>query len=91
MCVVAASEGYPGEFTKGVVVCGLERVKAAPDLQVFHSGTVRRANDIVTAGGRVLSTCALGKDSKEARERAYAAMKLVEFSGMHYRTDIAAR
>jgi phosphoribosylamine--glycine ligase len=91
VCVMATSAGYPGEYGKGVPIRGLESVERSAQLQVFHSGTVRRATETVTSGGRVLATCALGKDAREARERAYAAMAKIEFAGMHYRKDIASR
>lgn len=91
VCVMATSAGYPGEFGKGVPIHGLDQIERSPQLMVFHSGTVRRATETVTSGGRVLATCALGKDAREARERAYAAMGKIEFAGMHYRKDIAGR
>ena len=91
VCVMATSDGYPGEYPKGVPIRGLEGVERSHFLQIFHSGTVRRANEIVTAGGRVLATSALGRDLAEARERAYAAMARIGFAGMHYRKDIAAK
>jgi phosphoribosylamine--glycine ligase len=58
---------------------------------VFHAGTARRGSDVVTAGGRVLSTCALGDTLGEARERAYGALARIDFHGMHYRRDIGLR
>lgn len=91
VCVVACSGGYPGEFKKGVPIYGLDRVQQGPELQVFHSGTLRRGGDVSTAGGRVLSVTALGADAHEARQRAYAALQQIEFVGMHYRKDIGAR
>jgi phosphoribosylamine--glycine ligase len=88
VCVVATSGGYPREHQKGLPVHGLDRIAGGPDLQVFHSGTARRGSDLVTAGGRVLSVCALGDDVAAARDRAYAALQQIEFQGMHYRRDI---
>jgi len=90
VCVMAASGGYPGEYTKDVPIHGLERVETGPDLQVFHSGTRRRGGDLLTAGGRVLSVCALGRDLADASQRAYAALDRIEFSGKHCRRDIGA-
>ena len=91
VAVVACSGGYPGEFKKGVPVFGLDRVQGGPELQVFHSGTEKRGGDVLTAGGRVLAFTAMGDTIAQARERAYAALRLVEFSGMHYRRDIGVR
>ena len=88
VCVVAASAGYPGDYDKGLPIHGLERVATGDDLQVFHSGTVRRGEDTLTAGGRVLSVCALGDTVEAARERAYGALADIEFQGMHFRRDI---
>lgn len=91
VCVMACSGGYPGEYRKGLPIHGLELVESGPDLQVFHSGTQRRGSDVVTAGGRVLSVSALGDTLDEARERAYAELRKIEFPGMHFRSDIGAR
>ncbi|MBL9076135.1 MAG: phosphoribosylamine--glycine ligase [Planctomycetes bacterium] len=91
VCVVACSGGYPGEFKPGVPIFGLDRVAAGEDLQVFHAGTARRGGDLVTAGGRVLAVTALGADVAAARARAYAALRQIEFVGMHYRSDIGQR
>ncbi len=89
--VVACSGGYPGEFKKGVPIFGLDRITTGPLLQVFHSGTARRGADVTATGGRVLAVTALGKDVEEARQRCYAALQLVEFTGMHYRRDIGQK
>jgi phosphoribosylamine--glycine ligase len=88
VCVVACSGGYPGEFKKGLPVFGLDRVASGPDLQVFHAGTAQKGGDVVTAGGRVLAVTALGDDVAAAQQRAYAALRQIEFVGMHYRKDI---
>ncbi|MEM7198719.1 MAG: phosphoribosylamine--glycine ligase [Planctomycetota bacterium] len=88
VCVMATSGGYPGDYRKGLPIHGLERLETGADLQVFHSGTRRSPTDTLTAGGRVLSVCALGESLDEARERAYAALGRIEFQGMHYRRDI---
>lgn len=91
VCVVACSEGYPGDYKKGVPIFGLDRVAVGDDLQVFHAGTAQRpGGDLLTAGGRVLAVTALGADAAAARARAYAVLRQVEFAGMHYRKDIGA-
>ncbi len=89
VCVMATSEGYPGDYRKGLSISGLDAVDTGPDLQVFHSGTARRGGDLVTAGGRVLSVTALGDTVEAARQRAYAALEQIDFRGIHYRRDIA--
>ena len=89
--VVIASRGYPERPEKGKEIKGLERLRELEDVAVFHAGTVRRDGKVYTAGGRVLNICALGRDLGEAREKAYSAVKLIEFEGMHYRKDIGNR
>jgi phosphoribosylamine--glycine ligase len=87
--VVVASGGYPGEYETGKEIHGLDDASAMPDVLVFHSGTKRRRK-IVTAGGRVLAVSALGDDLAQARARAYDAVKVIDFKGMQFRTDIAS-
>ncbi|MDD2804674.1 MAG: phosphoribosylamine--glycine ligase [Elusimicrobiales bacterium] len=84
--IVAASGGYPDSAESGKPIKGL----AGPALsaQVFHAGTARRDDAFFTAGGRVLSVSACGKDLKAARQRAYAALEKISFEGMQYRKDI---
>ena len=89
--VVIASRGYPEKPEKGKEVKGLDRVKNVSDVVVFHAGTVKKEGKVYTSGGRVLNICAWGKDLKEAKERAYKAVGLIEFEGMHYRKDIGDR
>jgi phosphoribosylamine--glycine ligase len=90
VAVVATSKGYPGEYPVGLPIHGLDDVKLGKDLQIFHSGTRIKGGDTVTAGGRVLTVCALGDTMAEARSRAYGALENLDFQGMHYRTDIGA-
>ncbi|MFW5845976.1 MAG: phosphoribosylamine--glycine ligase [Planctomycetota bacterium] len=92
ICVTMASEGYPGSYAKGRVITGLDELLAHnDDVAVFHAGTDQRGGQLVTAGGRVLSICALGADLEAARTAAYAACERIDFEGKHYRTDIGRR
>jgi phosphoribosylamine--glycine ligase len=91
LSVVASSRGYPGRYTTGAAISGLDQVASMPDIKVFHSGTARRGSEIVTDGGRVLSVTALGQNLAEAKRRAYGAIEKISFEGMHYRRDIGAR
>ncbi len=91
VCVVLASEGYPGNITKGKLISGLNDVKKLTDVKVFHAGTKSVDGRIVTDGGRVLSVTALGDDLEQARRRAYQAIELIHFPGMMYRRDIAMK
>jgi phosphoribosylamine--glycine ligase len=88
VCVVLASKGYPGSYEKGKKITGLDKLKDEKDVIVFHAGTRSDNGDIVTSGGRVLGVTALGRDIKEAKQRAYKAIEKINFDGMHYRKDI---
>jgi phosphoribosylamine--glycine ligase len=90
VCVVLCSGGYPGKYESGKPVTGIEAAEALPDVKVFHAGTrMDERNRIVTDGGRVLGVTALGESLSAAKARAYEAVKLISFAGMHYRSDIA--
>jgi len=91
VCVVMASGGYPGNYAKGKIIHGLDKVAKLPDVKVFHAGTAKNGNEIVTNGGRVLGVTALGKDLKSAQAAAYAAVEKIHFDGAHFRRDIAAK
>jgi phosphoribosylamine--glycine ligase len=91
VCVVMASGGYPGNYSKGKVITGLDAANALPDVKVFHAGTALKDGQIVTNGGRVLGVTALGKDLKTAQAAAYAAVEKIHFDGAHFRRDIAAK
>ena len=91
VCVVIASKGYPGAYEKGKIITGLDDVKKMNDTFLFHAGTAFNNNKLVTSGGRVLGVTALGKDIKDAKDRAYIAIEKIHFNGMHYRKDIADR
>jgi phosphoribosylamine--glycine ligase len=88
VCVVMASQGYPGSYAKGKVISGLEEVQQLPDVKVFHAGTQLENNLPVTDGGRVLGVTALGETLSEAKARAYEAVSRIHFAGAFYRRDI---
>ncbi|TXS55866.1 phosphoribosylamine--glycine ligase [Streptomyces sp. t39] len=89
--VVVASHNYPGTPRTGDAIEGLDEVAAedAPHAYVLHAGTRQDGDTVVSAGGRVLSVTATGKDLSEARERAYRAVARVRLAGSQHRTDIA--
>ena len=91
VCVVMASGGYPGSYAKGKVITGLDAANALPHTKVFHAGTARAGENIVTNGGRVLGVTALGRDLKAAQAAAYAAVEAISFEGAQFRRDIAAK
>lgn len=86
VCVVLASGGYPLEYETGVRIRGLDRVP--PDVILYHAGTRLQDGEWLTAGGRVLGVTVLGEDLEAARDRVYAEIDRISFSGMHYRRDI---
>jgi phosphoribosylamine---glycine ligase len=87
--VVLASAGYPGKYETGKAISGLNEVAKLEGVQVFHAGTKIVANQVATAGGRVLAVTALGSTTAAARDRAYEAVSRIHFDGCHYRRDIA--
>ncbi|HPF43860.1 MAG TPA: phosphoribosylamine--glycine ligase [Syntrophomonadaceae bacterium] len=89
VCVVLASQGYPGPYEKGQLIEGLENLAA--DTIAFHAGTRLEDGKLYTNGGRVLAVACRGADIKEARNKAYDEVKKINFAGMHYRTDIARK
>jgi phosphoribosylamine--glycine ligase len=86
--VVLASGGYPGKYDIGKRISGLDAA-GAENVQIFHAGTRREKESVVTAGGRVLAVTALGDTVSAARELAYEAASQIHFDGCHYRRDIA--
>jgi phosphoribosylamine---glycine ligase len=89
VCVVMASEGYPGDYEKGRPIRGLEEAGAVQDVKVFHSGTQLVDGQVVTAGGRVLTVTALGNTIAAAKLQAYTAVKCIRWPGAWCRKDIA--
>src|SRR5579883_1036191 len=90
VCVIMASGGYPGSYAKGKPIDGLEEAQKIEGVKVFHAGTARSGDRIVTNGGRVLGVTALGATLAEARRTAYEAVDLIRFEGAHARRDIGA-
>jgi len=91
VCVVMASQGYPGSYEKGKLIHGLEKVEQKPEVYCFHAGTKDEGGRYLTAGGRVLGVTGLGKGIKEAREITYQAVSEITWEGVHYRTDIGKK
>ncbi|MEV5165635.1 phosphoribosylamine--glycine ligase [Streptomyces werraensis] len=91
--VVVASHNYPGTPRTGDPIAGLDEVAAqdAPHAYVLHAGTRLEGDTVVSAGGRVLSVTATGKDLTEARDRAYRAVSRIRLDGSQHRTDIARK
>lgn len=97
VAVVVASSGYPGDYKTGFEIEGLESLEKMKDIYVFHAGTQLapgsklQAPSFATNGGRVLNVTALGDNIKEAVDKCYEAVNLVDFEGMYFRRDIAYR
>ena len=89
--VVMASGGYPGKYQTGLPVSGLDKLE--DNALVFHAGTKagEKPGQVLTNGGRVLNVCAMGKDLKEAQQKANAACEVIQFEGGFYRHDIGYR
>ena len=88
VCVVLASGGYPVSYEKGYPISGLDAFEGKEDYFCFHAGTKLSDGKIVTNGGRVLGITATGRDLKEARAKAYEAVKWVSFEKQYMRNDI---
>lgn len=89
VCVIMASQGYPGEFQTGYPIRGLDQVPE--EVLVFHGGTGQQEGQIVTTGGRVLGITGLGSNLAQAVEKAYKGVKTIGFEHSHYRKDIAGK
>ncbi len=89
ICVVMASDGYPGKYETGKPIRGLEDAAKLRDVKVFHAGTTRVGDNIVTSGGRVLGVTALGSSISAAKLQAYTAVKCIRWDGAWCRKDIS--
>jgi phosphoribosylamine---glycine ligase len=89
VCVVMASEGYPGNYERGQPVRGLDEAAKVPDVKVFHAGTKMKDGQVLTDGGRVFGVTALGSSISAAKLQAYTAVKQIRFSGAWCRKDIS--
>jgi len=90
LCVVVASDGYPGIFEKGQTIGGLDAVAAA-GTTVFHAGTAEKNGNLVNAGGRVLGITAVADSVKAAQYKVYTALESLDWPGGVYRKDIGHR
>jgi phosphoribosylamine--glycine ligase len=83
--VMLVSEGYPGDYPKGREMSGFEKVKGS---LLFHAGSVKKDNAVVTNGGRVLAVTSYGTDIKQALAKSYENAALIDYEGKYYRKDI---
>ena len=91
VCVVCASGGYPGNYAKDKEISGLEEAGKLKDIVVFHAGTKKAGNRILTSGGRVLGVTGLGSTIEDAINKTYKAVSKINFEGMYFRRDIGSR
>jgi phosphoribosylamine--glycine ligase len=91
VCVVMASSGYPGAYTKGLPIDGIDGAEKIDGVQVFHAGTAMKDGRLVTAGGRVLGVAAIGENLRDAIKRAYKAVDEIDWEGAYYRSDIGQK
>jgi len=89
--VVLAAGGYPEHVEMGKIISGIEAASAVPNAVVFHAGTARRNEDLVTAGGRVLTVVGRGATYRDGIDTAYDAVSKINFEGMQYRHDIGRK
>ena len=92
MCVVMATEGYPGSYPKNTVIKGLDKTSKVENLVVFHAGTALNEQlETVSVGGRVLGFTALGFDLADAQAKAYRGIDLIDWPEGFCRRDIGWR
>ena len=91
LTVVMAARGYPGDITTGSEITGLDEADAVEGVKIFHAGTARKGQKLVSAGGRVLNVTALGKTVSEAQQRAYRAVQRIHWPDGFCRRDIGYR
>lgn len=92
--VILASGGYPGSYETGKKIEGVDLAKGvevADGVCLFHAGTKKSGDSLVTAGGRVLAVTGIGQNLKGAIDRAYQAVGNIRFEGMHFRKDIGQK
>lgn len=85
ICIMLVSGGYPQKYVKGYPISGLEETG---DSIVFHSGTKRENNQVVTAGGRVLAVTSYGKNKEDALKKSFEIAKKIQFQDKYFRKDI---
>ena len=91
LTVVMAAKGYPEAPQRGSIISGIEKADKLPDVKVFHAGTALKDGKVIANGGRVLNVTATGKTVKEAQQKAYQAIKLIDWPEGFYRHDIGWR
>ena len=89
VCVVMASDGYPGSYETGRQIRGIDEANSIEGVQVFHAGTTQQDNQLLSDGGRVLGVTALGDQLADAKRQAYEAVRCIRWEGAWCRKDIS--
>lgn len=90
VCVIMAAAGYPGQIQTNQIITGLQEAETLENVKIFHAGTkLSDSGEILTSGGRVLGVVAKRFSLEAARQQTYKAIELIDFTGKHYRKDIA--
>ena len=89
--IVLASSGYPGHYEKGQVITGIDEANESEGVVVFHAGTIRGEDGLMTNGGRVLGVSAVGSSLQDALDTAYLAVDRIHYWGKQYRSDIGKK
>lgn len=85
VCVMLVSGGYPGNYTKGYPISGIDSVEGSI---VFHSGTAEKDGQVVTNGGRVIAVSSYGTNKEEALQKSFTEAQKINFTGKYFRKDI---
>ncbi len=91
VCVVLASEGYPGTYDTAYPITGLDKARSLKGVTIYHAGTKRSNNGIESSGGRVINVVAVHDSLREAYDSVYKAVDLIRFDNKYFRKDIASR
>ena len=89
--VIMASDGYPGDYKKGSIIENTFIAEKKDEIEIFHSGTLFKNDDLIASGGRVLGVTATGKTVTEAHKNVYEAINLIKWPEGFYRKDIGWR
>jgi len=91
VCIVMASDGYPGNCKKNLPISGLNALHSFKDVNIFHAGTKLLNNKIITNGGRVLGVTILEDTLEEVISKAYLTVSNIHWDGVYYRSDIGKK
>ena len=91
VCIVLASNGYPGDYNKNKLIENIDKACSIDGIKIFHSGTVKKSSKFFSSGGRVLSITSKSHTIESARKRAYEAVKIINWKHGFFRRDIGIK